>query len=229
MTSIALIGPGRHGLAIANLFASHGVDVVLYHYKPEKARAAAAVVRAHAADGAEVTVADTLADAVAGQEFVVLATLWNDDQRAVVGELGDALVGKIVLDISNPFDRTPQGFVLVTPHDGSTGRFLAKLLPAGAGHVKVFSSIPNPAISGAADQTPPSVLPFLADSQATAERVRPLLEQVGWRPWLVGDISDSRELEVGGRFHVMSGRRGRAVLTPDEMTRYAGPEGRLAV
>ena len=37
MTSLSLIGPGRHGTAIAALFASHGVDVTLFHYRPQKA------------------------------------------------------------------------------------------------------------------------------------------------------------------------------------------------
>ena len=38
MTSLSLIGPGRHGTAIAALFASHGVDVTLFHYRPRRLR-----------------------------------------------------------------------------------------------------------------------------------------------------------------------------------------------
>lgn len=58
MTSLALIGPGRHGTAIARLFASHGIDVVLYHHRKAKAEAAAAAIRAVARD-ADVTIASS--------------------------------------------------------------------------------------------------------------------------------------------------------------------------
>jgi len=68
MTSIALIGPGRHGTAIAQLFARHGVDVTLFHHRPAKAAAAAGEISRVAADGVTVRVADSLADAVEGQE-----------------------------------------------------------------------------------------------------------------------------------------------------------------
>lgn len=68
MTSIALIGPGRHGTAIAQLFARHGVDVTLFHHRPEKAAAATGEISRVAADGVTVRVADSLADAVNGQE-----------------------------------------------------------------------------------------------------------------------------------------------------------------
>src|SRR5690606_7763723 len=124
MTSLALIGPGRHGTAIARLFASHGIDVVLYHHKQAKAEAAAASIRAVARD-ADVTIATSAADAVEGQELVVLTTLWDAPQRAVIAELGDALAGKVLLDVSNPLDVTPAGIVARRPAEGSAGQFLA--------------------------------------------------------------------------------------------------------
>jgi predicted dinucleotide-binding enzyme len=92
--------------AVARLFASHGIDVVLDHRKKVKAEAAAAAIRAVARD-ADVTIASSAADAVEGQDLVVLTTLWDAPQRAVITELGDALVGKVLLDVSNPLGVTP--------------------------------------------------------------------------------------------------------------------------
>lgn len=226
MTSIALIGPGRHGTAIARLFAAHGTDVTLYHHRPEKAAAAARSVEAVARDAA-VAVAPTLADAVDGQELVVLATLWDAPQRAVLGELGDALVGTTLLDISNPLDVTPQGIVPRRPAEGSAGLFLATLLPAGTGHAKAFSNLATAFIEEGADHEPPAVLPFAADSAATAEVARRYLERTGWRPWLVGGIDRSPDLEIGGMFNAVHGRYGRSRLDEAEMLAHAGPEASL--
>lgn len=226
MTSIALIGPGRHGTAIAKLFASHGIDVTLYHHRPEKARSAAAAVSA-VAKNATVNVADSVNDAVNGQEIVFLATLWDRAQRDVINTLGDALQGKILVDVSNPLDVTPVGIIPRTPAEGSAGQFVATLLPANVGHVKVFSNLATDLINAGADVSPLAVLPFAADSQRTADRIRPYLEATGWQPWLVGDISVSGDLEIGGKFNNVQGRHGRSRLDAVQMLEYAGPEAKL--
>lgn len=227
MTSLALIGPGRHGTAIAQLFASHGVDVNLYHHRSNKAQAAARAVRAVAVDS-EVTVAESLAEVVEGQEIVILATLWDSAQRKVIAELGDLLVGKILVDVSNPLDVTPSGIIPRKPAEGSAGQFVATLLPRGTSHVKAFSNLATVAIREGAGHEPPAVLAFAADSAATADRVRPYLERTGWLPWLVGDLTVSRELEIGGTYNAVHGRWGRSRLDPEEMLAHAGPEAVLA-
>lgn len=228
MTSIALIGPGRHGTAIAQLFARHGVDVTLFHHRTPKAAAAAQAVERVAADGVTVRVADSLADAVDGQELVLLTTLWNEPQRAVIEALGEALVGKVLLDVSNPLDVTPTGIVSRRPAEGSAGQFVAGLLPEGAGHARAFANLATAFINESADATPPAVLPFLADSDDTAAIVRPYLTRTGWRPWYAGDISRSADLEIGGRFNAVHGRHGRSRLDEQEMLAYDGPERQSA-
>jgi len=228
MTSLALIGPGRHGTAIAQLFASHGVDVTLYHHRPAKATAAADAVRRAARD-AQVVVAQSLDEAIEGQELVALTTLWDAPQRKVIGDLGDALVGKVLLDVSNPLDVTPSGIIPRRPLQGSAGQFVATILPEGVGHAKAFSNLATAFINESADMSPQAVLPFAADSAETAVRVRPYLERTGWLPWLVGDISRSRDLEIGGAFNAVAGRWGRARLDADQMLQHAGPEATLAI
>ena len=224
MTSIALIGPGRHGTAVARLFARSGVSIRLYHHRPAKAQAAAAHVRAVARD-ADVIVAGSLSEAVDGQEIVALTTLWNAPQRSVITGLGDHLVGKVLLDVSNPLDVTPQGIIPAHPAEGSAGEFVATLLPLGAGHVKAFSNLATAFIEEGGEQS--AVLPFAADSARTAEIIRPYFARTGWNPWLVGDIGISRQLEIGGRYNAVHGRHGRARLDVEEMLKYSGPEAVL--
>lgn len=226
MTSIALIGPGRHGTAIAQLFARHGIDVTLYHHRPAQALAAAAAVRQLAQD-AQVRVADTLTEAVRENEVVFLTTLWDHAQREVLAELRSHLDGKILVDTSNPLDVTPAGIIPRTPAEGSAGQFVATLLPAGVGHVKAFSNLATAFINESADATPQAVLAFAADTQHTADRIRPYLAATGWHPWLVGDIAVSRDMEIGGKYNSVQGRHGRSRLDANEMLQYAGPEAQL--
>lgn len=227
MTSLSLIGPGRHGTAIAALFASHGVDVTLFHYRPQKAEAAARAVRGAAVD-ATVTVADTLEAAADAADVVALTTLWDAPQRAVLSQIGNRLVGKVLLDVSNPLDVTPSGISFRTPVQGSAGQFVATLLPDGVGHTKAFSNLATVALAAAADQTPRAILPYLADSAAAAQRVGALLDQTGWVSRYVGDIDRSAELEIGGRYNRVTGRLGRTVLDENEFTQQFGPAMQLA-
>ncbi|WP_316376701.1 hypothetical protein, partial [Enterobacter hormaechei] len=155
------------------------------------------------AEGADVTVAASLADAVEGQQLVALTTLWNAAQREVISGLGDRLVGTVLLDVSNPLDVTPRGIIPAHAAEGSAGQFVATLLPEGTGHVKAFANLATAFIEESAQQG--AVLPFAADSAATAAIVRPYFVRTGWQPWLVGDLSASRELEIGGRYNAVHG------------------------
>lgn len=223
MTTLSLIGPGRHGTAIAQLFAAHGVEVTLFHYRPQKAEQAARTITAVVPDAA-IKLAESLEAAVDSSDVVALTTLWDAPQREVLSRIGDRLVGKVLLDVSNPLDVTPAGIFFRTPVDGSAGQFVSTLLPAGAGHVKAFSNVATAVLGAAADQQPCAVLPYLADAVATAHRVKPLLELTGWQPRYVGDIQRSADLEIGGRYNKVAGRLGRTVLDVREFTEQFGPE-----
>lgn len=227
MTAVTIIGPGRHGTAIGRLFAAHRIDVTLYHYWWHKADVAAALVHA-AANDAEVTIAPTLEAAVDASELILLTTLWDAPQRQVLGAVRDALVGRILIDVSNPPVVTPAGARTSRPPQGSAGQFVATLLPPGVGQVKAFSNLKAVTLESDADHLPRAVLPFAADSARTAERVRPYFEAIGWQPWLIGDISRSAELEAGGRFATALGRFGRGRLDAEEMLRLGGPEAILS-
>lgn len=224
MTAISIIGAGRHGTAIASLFAAHGVDVTLFHKKPERLALAQRTVTAAAAHGATISVASTLEEAVDAAQVVALTTLWDAPQREVLDVVRDRLVGHVVLDVSNPLDVTPAGISMRRPAEGSAGQFFATLLAPGTGHGKAFSNLATATIGGAADKTPPAVMAYLADGAATAETMRDLLGHTGWQPWYVGDISHSRDLEIGGKYNDVHGRWGRSALDASEFEAKFGPE-----
>ena len=48
-------------------------------------------------------------------------------------------------------------------------------LPSGVGQAKAFSNLATATLGTAADQTPRAVLPYLADSAATAHRMQPVV------------------------------------------------------
>lgn len=223
MPAVSIIGPGRHGTAIAQLFAAHGVDVTLFHHRAEKGERARAVVASVARD-AKVALAASLEEAADAAEVVALTTLWDAPQRAVLGHIGSRLVGRVLLDVSNPLDVTPEGIQMRRPAEGSAGQFVKTLLPAGVGHAKAFSNLATATILNAADKQPPAVLAYVADSRSTADIVSPVLAKSGWQPWYVGDIESSRDLEIGGKYNDVHGRYGRSALDASEYAAKFGPE-----
>lgn len=223
MSAISIIGPGRHGTAIAQLFAAHGVDVTLFHHRAEKGERARAAV-ASVARGAQVALAASLEEAADAAGVVALTTLWDAPQRAVLGQIGSRLVGRVLLDVSNPLDVTPMGVQMRRPAEGSAGQFVRTLLPEGVGHAKAFSNLATATILNAADQQPPTILAFVADARSTADVVAPLLAQSSWQPWYVGDIDSSRDIEIGGKYNDVHGRYGRSALDASEFAAKFGPE-----
>jgi predicted dinucleotide-binding enzyme len=89
---------------------------------------------AAALDGATVGAAGA---APAG-DIVVLAVPY-ESAAAVVGEYGDALHGKVLIDITNPI--TPDFAGFVTPEGSSGSQEIAKAAPAGAHVVKAFNTL----------------------------------------------------------------------------------------
>ena len=57
----------------------------------------------------------------------------------VVSQFGDALDGKVIVDITNPFNSSVTG--LATPDDTSNAQLIAEAAPAGAHVVKAFNTL----------------------------------------------------------------------------------------
>ena len=71
-------------------------------------------------------------------DIVVLAVLF-EGAVSVVREFGSALDGKVLVDITNPFNADVTG--LAVPHDTSNAQLIAGAAPASAHVVKAFNTL----------------------------------------------------------------------------------------
>ena len=111
---------------------------------------------------------------------------------AVVAEYGDALKGKVIIDITNPVAPDLSG--LVTPAGSSAAQEIAKGVPAGVHVVKAFNTIFGQVLAkgGRLDA-------FIAADDAEAKaRVSTFLESLGLRPLDVGGLTMAHWLEGTG-------------------------------
>ena len=183
MSTISIIGAGGMAKAIAGRVAKAGHTVEVVSRDAAKARALANQL-------ATGTTVGTYGVAPAG-DIVILAVPYTS-AAAVVAEYGDALNGKVIIDITNPVAPDLSG--LVTPHGSSGAQEIAKGAPAGAHVVKAFNTIFGHVLAKGE-----RLDAFIAadDAQAKA-RVSTFLESLGLRPLDIGGLHMAQTLEALG-------------------------------
>jgi hypothetical protein len=160
--------------------------------------AAKAVALARAlGDGAT---AGTWGTAPAG-DIVILAVLF-ESAVPVVGEFGDALEGKVIVDITNPFNPSVTG--LAIPDDTSIAQMVAEAAPANVRVVKAFNTIFRAVLAAGG---PLDVFMAGDDAQAKA-RVSAFIKSLGLRPQDAGDLTMAHWLEGAGLLSVGLARNG---------------------
>jgi NADPH-dependent F420 reductase len=125
MTIAVLGGTGPQGRGLAYRFARAGLQVVLGSRSTERAESTAAEVSERA--GRAVSGADNLVAATAG-DIVILAVPW-EGHADLVGQLAQALTGKLVVDCVNPMGFDKQGAFALQVTEGSAAQQAAALLP----------------------------------------------------------------------------------------------------
>ena len=183
MSTISIIGAGTMATAIAGRIAKAGHTVEVVNRDPAKARALADKLGSGATTG-------TYGAAPKG-DIVILAVPYSG-AAAAVANFGDALDGRVIIDIANPVAPDLSG--LVTPSGSSGAQETAKGLPAGAHVVKAFNTIFGHVLAkgGRLDA-------FIAADDAEAKaRVSTFLESLGLRPLDVGGLHMAQSLEALG-------------------------------
>jgi predicted dinucleotide-binding enzyme len=183
MSSISIIGLGNMASALADRALAAGNAVEIIGRDPAKAKELAAAL-----NGATVGTAST----TPAGEIVILALPYAS-AAAVVSKFGDALQGKVIVDITNPIATDFKGFV--TPEGSSGAQELAKVVPAGAHVVKAFNTLFSDVLAaGSAEGRPLDV--FIAGDDAQAkELVSVFIESLGLRPMDAGELPMARALE----------------------------------
>jgi predicted dinucleotide-binding enzyme len=187
MTTISIIGSGNMATAIGTRAAKHGHTVELMSRDTAKAQALADGI----GNGATV---GTFGARPAG-DIVVLAVLYAAAVD-VVAQYGEALAGKILVDITNPFNADASG--LVTTPGNSVSEQIAAAAPEGAHVVKAFNSI----FGGVLAEDKPLDAFFAGDGVEAKTRFAAFLESLDMRPRDTGALAMAHTLEWAGIFLV---------------------------
>jgi hypothetical protein len=183
MSSISIIGTGNMASALAGRALAGGNAVEIVGRDPVKAKELA-----EALGGATV---GTVGTAPAGD--IVIVAVPYAGAAAAVSQYGDALDGKVLIDITNPVAPDSEGFV--TPEGSSGAQEIAKAAPAGAHVVKAFNTLfSNVLAAGPAEGRQLDVFIAGDDAQAKA-RVSAFIESMGLRPLDTGQLPMARALE----------------------------------
>jgi predicted dinucleotide-binding enzyme len=193
MTTISIIGSGNMATAIGARAAKHGHTIELMSRNPAKAQALAGQI----GNGATV---GTFGATPVG-DIVILAVLYTGAVE-VVAHYGDALAGKILVDITNPFNADISG--LATAAGDSIARQIAAVAPEGTAVVKAFNSI----FSGVIAQEKPLDVFFAGDGAEAKARVAAFLESLDLRPLDAGGLEMASVLEWAGVLLVGLARNG---------------------
>ena len=120
MTTIGILGTGRMALRLATLFADQGHAVVLGSRTPARARALAHAMRQPGITGGSYTDA-------AAPPVVLPAMFLRDGLLDTLEPHRAALTGKVLIDITNPFNDRYDDFIL--PWDTSGAEELQRRFP----------------------------------------------------------------------------------------------------
>jgi len=190
MSSISIIGTGNMASAMAERALVGDNEVEIIGRDPAKAKELAAAL-----GGATVGTAET---APAG-DIVILAVPYAS-AATVVSDYGDALHGKVIVDITNPVNADFTGFV--TPDGSSGAQEIAKAAPAGAHVVKAFNTLPSDVVAaGSAEGRALDV--FIAGDDAEAKMsVSTFVERLRMRPLDTEPLAMARALEHATLLHL---------------------------
>jgi len=182
MSSISIIGTGNMARAIGALAVAGGNTVEVIGRDQSKAADLAKALGGSATTGEF--------GAVPAGDIVIVALLYAN-VVPVVAQYGDALAGKVIVDISNPFNATFDG--LVHSEQTSIAQEVAKVAPAGASVIKAFNTV----FRGVLENGRPNV--FLAGDDAKAKAdLAAFIESLGLRPLDVGSLKMAHWVEGMG-------------------------------
>jgi hypothetical protein len=185
---ITIIGTGNmaRGIGTRAVAGGHTVNVI------GRDREAAEKVASELGDGARA------ADGVSG-DVVVLAVYYPDALEAV-RQHGSDLVGKVVVDITNPVNDDFSG--LVDRPAGSAAEEIANAAPDGARLVKAFNTtFAKTLVEGKVGDQALDVFVAGDDEDAKA-KVRELVESSGLNPLDAGPLASAGYLEAAGFLHM---------------------------
>jgi predicted dinucleotide-binding enzyme len=202
---VGIIGTGKIGAALAELWVRSGHEVMISSRHPEELAALAARLGPKARVG-------TPAEAAAFGAVIMLAVPYKATPQ-VGHDYAKQMAGKVVLDAGNPYpDR--DGAMADAARIKGAGPSSRDFLP-GVRLVRAFNAI----IAGnllTQSQRPGELyaIPLAGDDPAALKQAATLVRDAGFDPVIVGDLSTAHLFDVGSAVYVklMTGKELRAAL-----------------
>ncbi|GAA2202250.1 NADPH-dependent F420 reductase [Sinomonas flava] len=192
MTDITIIGTGNmaRGLASRAIAAGRSVQL-LAHEDKAKAEALANEL------GSGVTTG-VLGDSVEGQ--IVIPAVYFDASKAIVSQYGEALSGKVYVDITNPVDFSTFDSLAVAA-GSSAAEELQKITPATV--VKAFNTtFAGTLVSGEVSGQQLDVL-IAGDDESAVKAVSDFASAAGLNAITVGPLRRAQQLEQTGFLNIL--------------------------
>ena len=193
MTTVSIIGSGNMATAIGKRAAKHGHTIEIMSRNTGRAHTVADQI----GNGATV---GTFGARPAG-DIVIVSVLYAGAVE-VVAHYGDVLSGKILVDITNPFNEDANG--LVTSAGDSMSQRIAAAAPEDTYVVKAFNTI----LEGVLAADKPVDGFFAGDSAEAKASVAAFLESLDMRPLDSGGLEMAYVLEWAGILLVGLARNG---------------------
>jgi 8-hydroxy-5-deazaflavin:NADPH oxidoreductase len=188
MSGISIIGTGNMARVLGTVALAGGNPVEVIGRDPAKAADLASAL----GDGA---IQGKFGDAPVG-DIVILAVPYVS-VVSVVSQYGDALAGKVIVDISNTFGRT-EFTGLVTPDGRSAAQEISEAAPATAHVVKAFNTVFGHVLAARQPGDRPLDVFMAGDDAMAKASVSSFIESLGLRPLDTGGLPMARWLEGAG-------------------------------
>ncbi|HSD61109.1 MAG TPA: NAD(P)-binding domain-containing protein [Burkholderiales bacterium] len=203
---IGIIGTGKIGGTLAELWATAGYQVLISSRHPEQLQELAKRL------GPKVRAGTTQEAAAFGD--VVLISVPYGALPQVGRDYAQELKGKVVLDTGNPYPHR-DGAMAEEARTKGTGVASAEFLP-GMRLVRAFNSIPAASLRSEAHRSGERVaIPLASDDPEAVKIAARLVQDAGFEPVIVGPLSRAKEFDVGAAVY------GRA-LTARELRQGLG-------
>lgn len=193
MNSISIIGTGNMARTIGALAIAGGNTVEIIGRDHSRAADLAEALGGNATAGEFGT--------VPAGDIVIVALLYAS-VVPVVTQYGNALAGKVIVDISNPFNSAADG--LAIPDNTSVAQEVAKAVPAGAGVVKAFNTL----FGHVLERGLPLDVFIAGDNPQAKASVAEFVKSLGLRPLDVGGLNMAHWLEGAGLLMMGLARQG---------------------
>ena len=202
---IGIIGTGKIGGTLAELWVRSGHEVMISSRHPEQLRLIADKLgpKAHVGTPAEA----------AAFGPVVLVSVPYAATPQVGRDYAKALAGKVVLDTGNPYPNR-DGPMADQARAKGAGLSSKEFLP-GTRLVRAFNAISYVALHDESNRTGEKIgIPIAADDTDALNVAAVLVRDAGFDPVVVGDLAQAKRFDVGTNVYVklMTARELKAAL-----------------